>query len=168
MTELLDAVKGSPLLLAFVVVIAALVYAVEKLGGVNGPISRAVAAWQNRELNKLRREALYRAERRRIDAEAEGEQVRDLRTEVGWLRHEAADYRARDRARGEYERAIASYLDYVLRAARRAGVNLAPPPAPPNLAPLYVEGDERDDAGPSTNPMRRARRETTRPPVPGR
>lgn len=168
MTELLNAVKGSPLLLAFIVVAGFLVYAVEKLGGVNGPISRAVAAWQNRELNKLRREALLRAERRRIEAEGESEQMRALRTEVEWLRRETDDYQARDRARGEYDRRVAAYLDYVFRSTRQAGLTLAPPPPLPDLPPLYVEGDERVEQL-DTNPMSvRPRRESTRPPVPGR
>jgi len=166
--ELLDAVKGSPLLLAFLVVGGFLVYAVEKLGGLDGPITRGVRAWQDRELNRLRREALLRAEQRKLDAEQESAVVAGLRTEVEWLTRERDDQRRRDRVRDQHDRQLAAYLDRVLAHARAAGVPVPErPPQVPYLAPLFVEGDE---AAGDTNPMPRAghRRDSARPPVPGR
>ena len=174
MTELLDAVKGSPLLLAFIVVGGFLVYAVEKLGGLDGPITRAVRAWQDRELNRLRREALLRAEQARIEREAdaverarEGETVRRLRAEVDWLTGERDDQRRRDRVRDQHDRALAVYLTRVVATARAAGVRVDEPPAPPDLAPLFVQGDA-DGLPTDTVPQARARRDSARPPVPGR
>jgi hypothetical protein len=167
-SELLDAVKGSPLLLAFIVVGGFLVYAVEKLGGLDGPITRALRAWQDRELNRLRREALLRAEQRKLDTEQESAVIARLRAEVAWLNRERADQRRRDRLRDQHDRALAGYLGTVLRAARAGGLNLPPPPEPPELAPLFVDGDEADPA-PSTVPTHRAhRRDSPRPAVPGR
>ena len=88
MSELLDAVKGSPLLLAFLVVGGFLVYAVERLGGLDGPVSRALRAWQDRELRALRREAMVRAEQRRIEAEERGDRERDLLAQLAQARRE--------------------------------------------------------------------------------
>jgi hypothetical protein len=83
-SDLLKAAAESPLLLTFLVVLGGGVWAVEKLGGVNGPISRAVHAWQERELRKLERERRVDASRRELrDA-----RVADLESEVAWLRRQ--------------------------------------------------------------------------------
>lgn len=89
MSDLLKAAADSPLLLAFLVILGGGVWAVEKLGGVNGPISRAVRAWQGRELRKLERERLV-VDRRR---ELRDARVADLESEVAWLRDQLDDRR---------------------------------------------------------------------------
>jgi hypothetical protein len=83
-SDLLKAAADSPLLLTFLVVLGGGVWAAEKLGGVNGPISRAVRAWQNRELRRLERERLL-ADRRR---ELRDARIADLESEVAWLREQ--------------------------------------------------------------------------------
>jgi hypothetical protein len=61
---------------------------VEKLGGVNGPISRAVRAWQERELRRLERDRLVEARRRELrDA-----RIADLESEVAYLRGQLDDH----------------------------------------------------------------------------
>lgn len=75
MSDLLKAAADSPLLLAFLVVGGFAVWAIEKLGSVNGPLSRAFAAWQRRELRRIE------AARARDDA-----RVVDLESEVAYLR----------------------------------------------------------------------------------
>ena len=145
MTELLSAAKGSPLLLAALVILGAVVYAVEKLGGINGPITRLWGAWQNRELNRLRRESLIRAEKARIAREEETGRVADLQAQVDGLRAtiewqvgELNDYRRRERLLSAHERAVGEYLARLLHAARAAGIAFADPPAMPELSPLLV------------------------------
>lgn len=82
MSDLLKAAAESPLLLTFLVVLGGGVWAVEKLGGVNGPISRAVRAWQERELRRLERDRLVENRRRELrDA-----RIADLESEVAYLR----------------------------------------------------------------------------------
>ena len=99
MTELLDAVKGSPLLLAFLVVGGFVVYAVERLCGANGPVTLMLRAWQDRELRKLRREATLRAEQRRIEVEARSDREHDLLDQLAALRTELGEARRQlDRA----------------------------------------------------------------------
>lgn len=152
MTELLSAAKGSPFLLAALVVLGAVVYAIEKLGGINGPITRLWGAWTNRELNRLRREALLRAERRRITQEEEEGRIADLtsqldalRDQVGWQGRELNDYRRRDRIHDQHDRELGEYLWKLLRSARAAGVAFADPPEPPELAPMFVSPEDADD-----------------------
>jgi hypothetical protein len=83
-SDLLKAAADSPLLLTFLVILGGAVWAVEKLGGVNGPISRAVKAWQNRELRRLERERLIDDRRRELrDA-----RIADLESEIAWLRQQ--------------------------------------------------------------------------------
>lgn len=89
--ELLTAVKGSPLLLALLVGGWFAVYAVERLGGLDGPVSRLLRAWRDRELTRLRREALVRAEQRRIDAAERSDRERELLVELYRARRERDD-----------------------------------------------------------------------------
>lgn len=149
MPELLAAAKDSPFLLAALIVLAAVVWTVEKLGALNGPMTRTWTAWQNRELNKLRREAVYRAERRRIAAEEEQGQVADLnrrlvdlRAEVDWLTGENNDFKRRERLRDAHERVHADYTMRLYRAAREAGVAFVEPPPPPDLTPMFVRPED--------------------------
>jgi hypothetical protein len=87
-SDLLKAAAESPLLLTFLVVLGGGVWAVEKLGGVNGPISRAVRAWQERELRRLERDRLVEARRRELrDA-----RIADLESEVAYLRRQLDDH----------------------------------------------------------------------------
>lgn len=151
MTDFLDAVKGSPLLLAVVVLVGAAVYAAEHFLALSGPITKLVNTWRNRELNRLRREALLRAEQRRIAAEEESTRVRDLtaeverlRAEVDWLNGERADQRRRDAVRDRYDRDLSGYLYRLLATARAAGLTFVEPPDPPNLAPLHTDPDPGD------------------------
>jgi hypothetical protein len=87
-TELLAAASGSPLLLAIVVVGGFAVWAVERLAGVDGPVTRAVRAWQQRELRRLQREANLSAARRQLAQVADDARVAELEDEVAWLREQ--------------------------------------------------------------------------------
>jgi hypothetical protein len=69
-------------------------YATERFTGLAGPATRLVTIWRDRELRKLRREALLRAERRRIEQEEESARFSALRDEVQWLRAEVARLRS--------------------------------------------------------------------------
>lgn len=97
-TDLVAAAADSPLLLAVLVIGGFVVWAVERLAGVNGPITRAVRAWQERELRRLQREADLSAARRRVARETEDARVAELEDEVEWLREQL-----RRRRRGEPE-----------------------------------------------------------------
>jgi hypothetical protein len=88
MSDLLKAAAGSPLLLTAIVVVGALVWIVEKLGGVDGPLTRFVRAWQEREVRRLRRQQTVVRERRTLD----DARVADLTDEVEWLRARLRHY----------------------------------------------------------------------------
>lgn len=89
MSDLLKGAADSPLLLAFLVILGGCVWAVEKLGGVDGPITRAFRAWQDREVRRLRRQRAAVRERRAV-ADA---RVDELESEVAWLREQLDEYR---------------------------------------------------------------------------
>lgn len=153
LTQLMGYAQGSPLLLAGLVVAGALLAVIERVFALSGPITKLVRWWQGRELNRLRREALLRAERRRIAAEEEAGRVADLsaqlaelRAEVAWMRAERERHRqaeASERHRRErYDRVLTEYVWALLSAARSAGVTFAAPPVAPSMA------------GPATDPGR--------------
>lgn len=87
MSDLLKATANSPLLLTFLVMLGGGVWAVEKLGGVNGPISRALHAWQERELRRLERERRLVTRRRELN----DARVADLESEVAYLREQLVE-----------------------------------------------------------------------------
>lgn len=88
LTELLAAAAGSPFLLAFLVILGGTVWAVERLSGANGPLTRGVRAWQERELRRLRRERAVHAEQRATRQEQADARVAELEAEVEWLREQ--------------------------------------------------------------------------------
>lgn len=145
MTDLLNAAKGSPLIFGALVVIGVAVYAVEHLCGLNGPLTRLWAAWNERELRRLRRDALILAEKRRMQTEEEQGRVGDLTRQVADLRNlvhelsaDLAAARSRERRRETQLRALGDYVDRLLRAARTAGVPFADPPQPDESGPIPV------------------------------
>lgn len=163
---LLDAAKDTPWLLSTLVVGLGVVYLAERLFALSGPITKVLDWWRGRTLTKLRREALIRAEQRRIEREERAAEaadlshrLADLQAEVEWLREERADQRRRDRVRDGYDRRMSAYVFDLAARARASGMEVDDPPRPPDLAPLLVEED--------TAPMRRVRNHA-RPPVPAR
>jgi hypothetical protein len=86
--DLLLSAAEEPLLLAVLVVGGFAVWAVERLSGANGPLTRAVRAWQERELRKLRRERAVDEERRRAARADRDARVDELEGEVEWLREQ--------------------------------------------------------------------------------
>jgi hypothetical protein len=119
--ELLDGAKDSPLLLAVLVIGGFVVWAIERLSGANGPLTRALQAWQERELRRLRRERAVAEERRAGEQAREDARVAELESEVAWLREQLAR-----RRRGEPEQPPDT--EPLRRADRR---NSARPPVPP-------------------------------------
>lgn len=155
LTELLANAEAVPWLSAVLVGLGAAVWVVERVAGLSGPATALTRAWRDRELRKLRREALLRAERRRIEALDEAGRISDLsaelselRTEVKWMREERNENRRRDAVerhrRETYDRVITDYVWRLLSAARAAGVTFDSPPVPP--------GPTTDPAG--RNPAR--------------
>jgi hypothetical protein len=86
--DLLLSAAEEPVLLAVLVVGLFLVWAIERLSGANGPLTRAVRAWQERELRRLRRERAVQAEQRAARQEATDARVAELEREVDWLREQ--------------------------------------------------------------------------------
>jgi hypothetical protein len=87
-SDLLAAAADSPLLLAILVIGGFVVWAIEHLAGANGPITRGVRAWQDRELRRLQREADLQTARRRAVQESDDARVAELLDEVAWLREQ--------------------------------------------------------------------------------
>jgi hypothetical protein len=115
-SDLLKAAAGSPLLLTCLVVAGALVWVVEKLGGVDGPLTRLVRAWQEREVRRIRRQQQLVRERRALD----DARVADLADEVDYLR-----------------RRLARYEDATpRRPVTSPGAHALPPPRGPQTAPI--------------------------------
>src|SRR4051812_11828670 len=126
--EVLAAAGDVPWLAAAVLGLGALSWAVETVAGLRGPITTLRRAWADRELRKLRREALIRAERRRIDAEEDSAVMVDLREQVAHLAEEVTRLRATVRAAAAHHRTMHDWADGLLRAARSAGVLYVDPP----------------------------------------
>jgi len=120
-SDLLAAAVDSPILLAILVVGGFLVWAVERLAGVNGPITRLYRAWQGRELSRLQREADLQIARRRIVQESDDARVAELEDEVDWLREQLR--RAR---RGEPE--LPADTEPIRAVVRRNSGRHRPPP----------------------------------------
>jgi hypothetical protein len=87
-SELLQAASGSPFLASVVVLGGFAVWAVERLSGANGPLTRAFRAWQDRELRRLRRERALDEERRAGEQARVDARVAELEDEVAWLREQ--------------------------------------------------------------------------------
>lgn len=92
--ELLQAASGSPLLLAVLVIGGFLVWAIERLADADGPVTRLVRAWQERELRRLRRDRAVQAEQRAAREEQADARVAALESEVEWLREQLTRARA--------------------------------------------------------------------------
>lgn len=135
LTEVLSAAEGIPWLAAAALGLGAVSWAVEKVAGLSGPATALARAWSNRELRRLRREALLRAERRRIAADEEAGRIADLSAQLAELREEVQHLRAdRDAARRRearterYAHELAQYGWRLLHAARAAGLVYVDPP----------------------------------------
>lgn len=129
MTDLLPYLKGSPVLLAALIIATAALYALERLLALTGPATKLARYWQGRELARLRREAAVRAERRRLQREEESAVMADLRAQVAELTTEVARLRGVVRASEAHHRVMRDWADGLLRAARSAGLPYIDPPA---------------------------------------
>lgn len=178
MGELIAGAEGiGPWFLALLLLLGFSVYALEKLGGKEGPITRALAWFSNRELNQLRRQAELEAERKRLAELVEGravarlrkrlaeayDEIDELESIVDWLLRDRNDQRRRDRERGRFDAELVKWFDLVIRAVADAapGMRLPAPPRPPEgLADLLVMNEDLpDDAPPIRKPGTRRRRE---------
>jgi hypothetical protein len=124
-SDLLKAAAGSPLLLTCLVVAGALVWVVEKLGGVDGPLTRLVRAWQNREVRRIRRQQQLVRERRALD----DARVADLSDEVDYLRRRLRQYEDRTP-----RRPVTSPGRHTVPPPRTGGPETAPIPGRRNSA----------------------------------
>jgi pimeloyl-ACP methyl ester carboxylesterase len=127
-SELLAAAADFPVLVAALVVIGGLLYLAERLFALSGPMSRLVRSWRNRELARLRRDALIRAEKRRLQMEEESAVMADLRAQVRELTGEVARLRSVVRASEAHHRVMRDWADGLLRTARSSGVQYVDPP----------------------------------------
>jgi hypothetical protein len=127
-TDLIGLAKGAPALGLALAILSAALYTVERVFALTGPATKLVAAWRNRELARLRREALLRAEKRRLDMEEENAVMADLRAQVRELTGEVARLRSVVRASEAHHRVMRDWADGLLRAARSAGLQYVDPP----------------------------------------
>jgi hypothetical protein len=127
-SELLAAAKDFPVLLAALITVGGILYAAERLFALSGPLSKLVNAWRGRELTRLRREALLRAERRRLQMEEESAVIANLRAEVADLSAEVARLRGAVREAEAHHRRVKDWADGLLRSTRTAGLVYADPP----------------------------------------
>jgi hypothetical protein len=127
-SELLGAAKDFPVLLVALIVIGGTLYAAERVFALSGPITKLIDAWRNRELARLRREALLRAERRRLQLEEENAVMADLRTQLTDLTREVGRLRGVVRASEAHNRVMRDWADGLLRSARAAGLTYVDPP----------------------------------------
>lgn len=164
MSELIAAAQDvGPWFLALLLLLLFAVYAVEKLGGKDGPLTRFGNYLRNRELHALRRQAAIDQERRQMLRDAESETVALLRTqlaalrlemtelkerqaddeeELRWHRAEANDLRRRDRHRSAWERDMTVWL---ARNLPRWKAGLPPADEPPLFEPLAAMLVMEDD-----------------------
>lgn len=126
--DLLPLVKGIPALAVTLAVLGAVLYAAERVFALSGPVSKLVAWWNDRELARLRREAIIRAERRRLQQEEESAVMSDLRIQLRDLTTEVARLRSAVRTSEAHNRVMRDWADGMLRSARAAGLSYADPP----------------------------------------
>lgn len=127
-TDLLGAARDVPWLAAGILGLGAASWVVERIAGLTGPVTTLHRAWADRELRRLRREALLRAERRRLDTEEESAVMADLRAQVAELSLRLDALRRTVRAGEEHRRGMRDWADGLLRAARAAGITYTDPP----------------------------------------
>jgi hypothetical protein len=127
-SDLLAAAADFPVLAAALVILGGLLYLAERLFALSGPVTKLLAAWRNRDLARLRREALIRAERRRLAMEEENAVMADLRSQVRELTGEVARLRSVVRASEAHHRVMRDWADGLLRSARAAGLPYVDPP----------------------------------------
>lgn len=128
MSELLAAAADFPVLVVALVIVGGLLYLAERLFALSGPMSGLVNAWRNRELARLRRDALIRAEKRRLQMEEESAIMADLRGQVRELTAEVVRLRSVVRASEAHHRVMRDWADGLLRTARSSGLTYVDPP----------------------------------------
>ena len=138
MSDLITLAKGVPALAIALATIAALLYASERVLALSGPLTKLVAAWHGRELARLRRESLLRAERRRIQLQEEGAVLADLRDQLHGLTQEVARLRAVVRSSEAHNRVMREWADGLLRSARAAGLSYVDPPSTDEIPAVTV------------------------------
>lgn len=126
--ELLAAAEGIPWLAGIVLGLGAASWAVERVAGLTGPATALLHAWTDRDLRRLRREALLRAERRRLTAEDESAVMADLRQQIAHLSDEIGRLRTTVRATEKHHRLFRHWAEGLLGAARAAGLSYVDPP----------------------------------------
>jgi hypothetical protein len=127
--EIAAAAEGVPWLAGTALALGATSWAVEKVAGLTGPATTIVRLWTERDLRRLRREALLRAERRRLDTEEESAVMADLRAQIAHLSDEVGRLRATVRRAEDHHRAVHRWAEGLLRAARAAGLPYVDPPS---------------------------------------
>jgi hypothetical protein len=127
-SDLLAAAGDFPVLAAALVILGGLLYLAERLFALSGPMSKLVGTWRNRELARLRRDALLRAEKRRLQMEEESAVMADLRAQVRELTAEVVRLRSVVRASEAHHRVMRDWADGLLRAARSSGLQYVDPP----------------------------------------
>lgn len=136
--DLLAAAKDFPALVVALVGLGGLLYAAERLLALSGPITKVINAWHSRELAQLRREALLRAERRRLQLEEESEVMADLRGQLRDLTVEVGRLRSVVRSSEAQHRVMRDWGEGLLRSARSAGLVYVDPPATDELPVVKV------------------------------
>ena len=91
---LLSHAQESPLLLAVLVGAGGVLAFIERVFALTGPVTKVAQWWQGRELARLKREALLRAECRRIEEEERSHREAALAEENAWLREQLRRARA--------------------------------------------------------------------------
>lgn len=129
MGDLIGLVRGVPGLAITLAAVSAVLYGAERLFALSGPITKLVAAWHGRELARLRREAVVRAEKRRLQMEEESATLADLRDQLRGLTQEVARLRSVVRSSEAHNRVMRDWADGLLRSARSAGLTYVDPPS---------------------------------------
>jgi hypothetical protein len=137
-SDLITLARGTPALALALAVLAAVLYLVERVFALSGPMSKLLRWWSGRELARLRREAELRAERRRIQMEEDSAVMADLRHQVRELTTEVARLRSVVRSSEAHHRIMRDWADGLLRSARAAGLTYVDPPATGDQAAVTV------------------------------
>jgi hypothetical protein len=135
-SDLIGMAKGAPALALALAILAACLYATERVLALSGPMSKLLAVWRGRELARLRREAELRAERRRLQMAEENAVMADLREQVAELSAEVARLRGTVRASEAHHRVVRDWAEGLLRSARQAGLTYVDPPSTDELPAL--------------------------------
>lgn len=129
----------NPIILGVVLVGIVYLAVSKRLAQISGPIGAVARWWNNRQVEKVKRERTLWSEQHARDREQDTAELDQLREDVEYLRREVVDMRRREAVRDRQAREHTVWDNDVVRQLQAAGITVNdPPPLYPDLAPVHI------------------------------